>query len=79
MPEIKKGISTWATIVGGIVAAAPATATQIIAALENVQTHWSGAEKTGLIVGAATIIVGALGRFAQSVAAILRGPDGKQP
>jgi len=73
MPVIKKGIATWATIVGGIAAAVPAATNQIISAVENVQTHWSSGEKTGLITGAALIVVGAAGRFAQAVATIIKG------
>lgn len=73
MPAIKKGIATWAGIVATIVALVPPAANQIIAFVENAQTHWSGAEKTSLIAGGAILIVTIGGRFAQAVAAILKG------
>lgn len=73
MPVIKKGIATWAGIVTSIIALVPPAANQIIAFLENAQTHWSGAEKTSLIAGGVILIVTIGGRFAQAVATILQG------
>lgn len=75
MNPIKKGISTWAGIIASIVALAPPAANQIIAFLENAQAHWSGAEKTSLIAGGVILLVTIGGRFAQAVAAILKGAD----
>jgi len=71
--KIKHGVATWATIIVGVVGATPVLVSGIVDQIENVQTHWSSADKTQLLTSAALIVVGAAGKYAQAVVAIIKG------
>jgi hypothetical protein len=73
MPEIKKGVGTWAGIIGSVIALVPPLVNQIIDLIENTSSHWTGGEKTSVLAGAVILGATILGRFAQAVAAILKG------
>jgi hypothetical protein len=71
MPSIPVGLSSKAAIVVAILALLPPFITQIVALVENVSVHWTGADKTSLIIGAVTTLGLIVMRGAQAVAAIL--------
>lgn len=73
MQPISKGIATWLGIIVSIGTLVPPLVGQLIALLENTSTQWSTAEKASLITGAAIATITLLGRFAQAVAAIIKG------
>ncbi len=70
---IKAGIGTIVGIIVSVGALLPPLVTQLIALFENTSAHWSGAEKIAVISGAAIAAITMLGRFAQAVAAIIKG------
>jgi hypothetical protein len=76
-PVVKSPIAVgFGSIVGVIVAigtAAVPAFNSIVALVENTAVHWSSGEKIGLISGAATAAIVVVGRFAQAVAAIIKG------
>ena len=71
--NISKGIGTYLGIISAIATAAVPVVNQLVALVENTSAHWSTAEKTGLIAGAAIAAVTMIGRFAQAVAGIIKG------
>lgn len=74
MPTISKGLATWTGIAAAILTAAKPVIESLSALIENTAVHWTTAEKTGLITGAAIAGIMMLGRFAQAVAAIIKQP-----
>lgn len=73
-PEVKRnGVGTQVGIAVSILTLLPPVVTQLVALVENTAAHWTTADKTSLIVGGVTAVATIAGKFAQAVAAIIKG------
>lgn len=71
--RIPIGLGTITGLVGAILAAITPVINGLIALIENVEVHWSSAEKLGLIAGAALAAFTLVSRGVQAVVAIIKG------
>jgi hypothetical protein len=69
--KIKNGWGTYLTLAVSILGVVKPLGEALIGIIENTAVHWTTAEKTGLITGAAVAVVLALTKAAQAIAAII--------
>ena len=71
MTKIKNGWGTYLTLAVSTLAVVKPLGEALIGIVENTAVHWTTAEKTGLITGAAVAAVLALTKAAQAIAVIV--------